>query len=99
MSPWYQETPNGAFGSWITKKSKSVFGGKPLTVTSITSTGPTELIETDPLAFGRQPAAAVDGTIENVAVEAANPVEAVGSRLLSASATNPTTSSLGNRRT
>ncbi len=28
-SPWYQETPNGGFGSCVTKKSKSVFGGSP----------------------------------------------------------------------
>jgi hypothetical protein len=28
ISPWYQARPNGLFGIWITKKSKSVLGGQ-----------------------------------------------------------------------
>src|SRR5579872_5020576 len=27
-SPWYQEIPNGALGTWVTNRSKSVFGGR-----------------------------------------------------------------------
>src|ERR1700676_1858088 len=52
ISPWYQDSPKGPFGTWITKKSKSVFGGKPHTVTSIISTGPTDSTVTLPWAFG-----------------------------------------------
>ena len=39
-SPWYQEIPNFALGTWMTKKSKSVFFGRWLAETFITSTGP-----------------------------------------------------------
>jgi hypothetical protein len=38
----YQDRPNPAFGIWTTKKSKSVFGGSPSTMTSMISTGPTD---------------------------------------------------------
>ena len=34
ISPWYQAKPNGACGTWITKKSKSVLAGHPHTLTS-----------------------------------------------------------------
>jgi hypothetical protein len=40
----YQDRPNPAFGIWTTKKSKSVFGGSPSTMTSMISTGPTDSI-------------------------------------------------------
>src|SRR5262245_29096997 len=39
----------------MTKKSNSVLGGRPLTLTSITSTGPRGLIVTLAAALGRQP--------------------------------------------
>src|SRR5262249_30057098 len=55
MSPWYHAIPNGAPGFWITKKSKSVFGGRPATSTSITSTAPRGLMRTVAVAFARQP--------------------------------------------
>src|SRR3954452_2679271 len=57
--------PNGAFGTWTTKKSNSVSGGRPVTRTRIFSTGPRDLTSTSAAAFGRQPAfaAAVDRTM------------------------------------
>jgi hypothetical protein len=67
MSPWYQESPNGVFGTWITKKSNSVFGGSPLTRTFMISTGPTDLMDTCADAPMRQWAFsdAVERTISN----------------------------------
>src|SRR3954451_12389143 len=52
MSPWYQDMPNGAAGTWITKKSKSVLAGNPLTVTVMVSVAPLETMCTVALAFG-----------------------------------------------
>jgi hypothetical protein len=40
-------------GFWMTKKSKSVLGGRPATETSITSTGPPGLMLTRAVAFGK----------------------------------------------
>src|SRR5262245_31839940 len=54
ISPWYQASPKGALGSWITKKSNSVRGGNPLTSTRISSTGPFDLIFTCPLTSDKQ---------------------------------------------
>src|SRR5512132_827205 len=67
ISPWYQAKPNGAFGTWITKKSNSVSGGKPLTRTRMFSTGPIDPILTRARAFARHPAAsaAADRTMLN----------------------------------
>src|SRR5438046_5325627 len=70
MSPWYQDSPKGALGTWITKKSKSVLGGKPQTLTVMISTGPTDSMWTRPRALGSTlaPAAttAPDRTISKV---------------------------------
>src|SRR5271166_2493399 len=63
ISPWYQARPNGAFGTWITNKSKSVLGGRPETVTSIISTGPTDSIFARPWAFFKTPA---DSPVEGI---------------------------------
>src|SRR6266513_2523225 len=57
ISPWYHAKPNGAFGTWITKNSNSVSGGKPLARTFMISTGPIDVILTRALASGRHPAA------------------------------------------
>src|SRR5262245_12716379 len=67
MSPWYQDRPKGALGTWITKTSNSVFGGKPTASMFMTSTGPSELIVACAKAEGMQlPAAALaDRTMEN----------------------------------
>jgi hypothetical protein len=69
-SPWYQEIPNGALGTWMTNKSKSVFGGRSLAETNMVSTGPRDLMTTLACASGRQPelTAAVDRTIWNSAL-------------------------------
>jgi hypothetical protein len=56
MSPWYHESPNGALGTWMTKKSKFVFGGSPSTVTRMISTGPIDVTVTLARASGRHPA-------------------------------------------
>src|SRR5437879_2270121 len=91
MSPWYQDVPNGAFGNWITKKSKSVLGGSRSTVTSMISTGPIELIVTLPVALGKQPLAAPDGTTVKLVELASWTVEAEPKALPSAKAINTRT--------
>jgi hypothetical protein len=60
MSPWYQDSPNGAFGAWITNRSYSVFGARPLADTTISSTLPSLVIFTCGLRVG-QAAAALGG--------------------------------------
>jgi hypothetical protein len=55
-SPWYHDSPNGAFGTWITNRSKSVFFGSPWARILITSTGPCEVTVTRAPACGMQPA-------------------------------------------
>ncbi len=45
-SPWYQEIPNGALGTWVTNRSKSVFGGRWSAETFMTSTGPSDAMVT-----------------------------------------------------
>src|SRR4051794_10185995 len=40
MSPTYQASPNGAFGTWMEKRSKSVFAGRSWTTTSKFSNSP-----------------------------------------------------------
>src|SRR5215469_4227830 len=63
MSVWYQETPNGAVGCWITKRSNPVLGGMPVSVTFIVSLRSPGVIVACPPAFGRQALiAADDGT-------------------------------------
>src|SRR4051794_3687251 len=56
-SPWYHDMPNGASGTWITKRSKSVFAGRPSATTRILSTGPLGVTVTVARARGRQPMA------------------------------------------
>jgi hypothetical protein len=56
MSPWYHAMPNGAFGTCVTNRSNSAFGGRPLASTCMTSTGPSELTVTFALAFSAHPA-------------------------------------------
>ena len=41
-SPWYQDTPKGVLGTWMTKRSKSVFLGRWLARIFMVSTGPRE---------------------------------------------------------
>ena len=65
MSPWYQASPNGAVGAWIIKKSKSVFGGRPVTYTLRYSTGPVVWSLAYPTACGRQLFAPADTGIWN----------------------------------
>ena len=55
-SPWYQEIPNGALGTWMTKKSKSVLRGRWSADTRITSTGPCDRMVTAADAPLRHPA-------------------------------------------
>ena len=53
--------PNGALGTWMTKRSKSVCLGRPEAWTFITSTGPSFCTTTLALACGRHPAATMPG--------------------------------------
>src|SRR5215472_9977981 len=46
--------PKGPLGCWITKKSKSVLAGRPVTLTFMTSTGPPGWMVTVPEASGTQ---------------------------------------------
>jgi hypothetical protein len=58
ISPWYQERPKGLLGSWITKKSKSLFAGSPITSTCMNSIGPSETLLTSDfllLSSGQSP--------------------------------------------
>src|SRR4051794_14084478 len=67
-SPWYQERPNGAFGTWITNTSNSVLAGKPQALISSLSTGPSGVTVTLALALRRQPAlvTAAERTMSNL---------------------------------
>src|SRR5215470_5421212 len=60
MSLWYQETPNGAVGCWITNRSKPVLGGMPRRLTFMTSFSAPGVIVTCPPAFGRHAVMAGD---------------------------------------
>ena len=68
-SPWYQEIPNVVLGTWVTNKSKSVFFGRWLAETFITSTGPCDGMVTLASAPLRQLAltAVAERTMWNVA--------------------------------
>src|SRR2546428_8198988 len=52
ISPWYQDRPNAALGTWMRNRSYSVFGFSPKTSTWRFSNGPTLLAESRPHAFG-----------------------------------------------
>src|SRR5215469_13396777 len=60
MSLWYQETPNGAVGCWITNRSKPVLAGMPCSETTILSFSACGVMVTCPPAFGRQAVMAAD---------------------------------------
>src|SRR5262249_61442935 len=69
--------PKGPLGCWITKKSKSVLGGSPVTLTFMTSTGPPGWMVTVPEASGTQAGTefrAGERTIGNVNVLAPPPL-------------------------
>src|SRR5262249_25866794 len=53
-------------GTCNTKKSKSLFGGNPLTLTSMISTGPVGVIVTVAVAFGTHAAAPPETCMLNV---------------------------------
>src|SRR5438552_1890408 len=55
--------PNGAFGTWMTKRLKVALGGMPCTLTSMISTGPVGVIFTSALASGRQVFAPLETTM------------------------------------
>src|SRR5215831_2880646 len=79
---------NGAMGIWITKKSNSVLGGRPLTATSMISTGPIGLIVTVAVAFGRHTLAPAETTMLKVTESAAAIGGAVNTKLKAAGARN-----------
>src|SRR5215472_14055297 len=53
MSVWYQDTPNGAPGVWMTNRSNPVLCGMPEIVTFMMSFSAPVVIVTLPLALGR----------------------------------------------
>src|SRR5689334_5473325 len=53
-SVWYQDTPNGLPGCWITNRSNSAFFGMPVIVTFIRSFCEPGMMVTTPRACGRQ---------------------------------------------
>src|SRR4051794_906710 len=89
-SPWYQERPNGKFGTWITNTSNSVLAGKPQALTSSLSTGPRGVTVTLALALRRQPAlvTAAERTMSNLSGASACAGEASAAPQASA-AVNP----------
>src|SRR5215469_18241017 len=69
--------PKGPLGCWITKKSKSVLAGRPVTLTFMTSTGPPGWMVTVPEASATQAGTAFragERTIGNVNVLAPPPL-------------------------
>src|SRR6266513_2980719 len=79
MSDWYQDTPNGAPGCWITKRSKPMLCGMPVSVTFMTSLRRPVVIVACPAACGRQ-ALIADATTPAPAMVTA--FAAVGARML-----------------
>src|SRR5215813_6413536 len=60
MSLWYQETPNGAVGCWMTNRSKPVLAGMPCRLTFMMSFSAVGVMVTCPPAFGRHDVMAED---------------------------------------
>src|SRR5262249_55905029 len=60
MSLWYQETPNGAVGCWMTNRSNPLLAGMPCRVTFMVSFSLPAVIVTFPPAFGRHAEMAAD---------------------------------------
>src|SRR5262249_53490001 len=60
MSLWYQETPNGAVGCWITNRSKPVLAGMPCRLTLMVSLSFPGVMVTCPPAFARHAEMAED---------------------------------------
>src|SRR5262249_10484137 len=97
MSLWYQETPNGAVGCWMTNRSKPVLAGMPCRVTFMMSFGAVGVMVTGPPALGGHEVMAGDDGLsanENDAAAAARacapPVAAPAVAVrLSAAATVP----------
>src|SRR5215471_13929442 len=66
MSVWYQETPKGAVGCWMTNRSKLALCGMPWMVTFMLSFSAPVVMVTWPEAWGRHPLiAAEDGCNAN----------------------------------
>src|SRR6266487_625865 len=65
MSVWYQATPNGLVGSWITNRSKPVLCGSPRTLTRIVSFCDPVIMVTRPLACLMQAGMPADGFSAN----------------------------------
>ena len=61
-SVWYQDTPNGLFGCWITNRSNSALRGMPKIETSMVSFCDPGMMVTRPPACGRQDLMPGDGT-------------------------------------
>src|SRR5690348_13223386 len=60
-SVWYQDTPNGLFGCWITNRSKPALAGMPKIETSMVSFCDPGMMVTRPPACGRQDLMPGDG--------------------------------------
>src|SRR5690348_4087958 len=96
MSLWYQETPNGAVGCWITNRSKPALAGMPCRLTVMVSLSAPGVMVTWPPAFGRQAEMADDDGLsanenDDAAVRACVPPVAAPAVVvrLSAAATTP----------
>src|SRR5215469_1398653 len=63
MSLWYQATPNGAVGCWITNRSKPVLTGMPVSVTFMVSLIVPVVMVACPAACGRQAVMAGDDAL------------------------------------
>src|ERR1700758_2472627 len=65
-SVWYQDTPNGLFGCWVTNRSKSALRGIPKIETCMVSFCDPGTMVTRPPACGRQDLMLGDGTRRKV---------------------------------
>src|ERR1700722_17396865 len=64
-SVWYQDRPKGLLGSWMTKRSRPVPGGRPWTETVMVSLSSPAVIVALPPTCGRQALMPGDGTSLN----------------------------------
>src|SRR5215218_2726932 len=92
MSPWYQETPNGVSGCWMTNKSNSVFLGMWRRVTFITSTGPKDLMVTLAWALGLRQSASTAALERTILKEVLSTAKAAAANKAPISSAAPTAS-------
>src|SRR5215216_5668098 len=92
MSPWYQETPKGVLGCWMTNRSNSLFLGMWRRVTFITSTGPKDLMVTLAWALGLRQSASTAALERTILKEVSSTAKAAAANKVVISSAAPTAS-------